>query len=464
MEIKKEEEKMKTLEVYNPYNRHLIEKVPVTDKESINKIIETAARHKIADIDIVERAEILAKIGETLHRHRYEFMLLLVTEGGKPFVDAEHEVAAAVKRLFLARQELHYMRGHYIPGEQAPGSPFQFAFVTRKPLGTVLVITPFNYPLFIPIAKIVPALVAGNSIICKPSSETPLSTIRFVELANQLLDTPGALSVIVGGGSEVGDFLVSHPGIDGISFTGSTEIGKRIVKMAGIKKLQLELGGKSPALVLEDADLDLAARECVTGAMKGGGQRCDALSRCLVVESVLDKFTKKAIEEVKKWPFGDPFLRTTRIGPLINRKAIEHVHYLVTDAVARGAEVVLGGHRLDPFYEPTILTQVTKSMDIAWKEIFGPILVIIPVKDATEAIQLANQSEYGLDASVFTKDLERGIQIAHQLQCGSVTINRHPQHGFGIVPYGGDRQSGLGREGLGWSVTEMSKLRTVVVS
>ncbi len=247
-----------------------------------------------------------------------------------------------------------------------------------------------------------------------------------------------------------------------ISFTGSTAVGKHIASIAGMKKLHLELGGKSPAVVLEDAELESAVKECAAGALKFSGQRCDALSRILVVESVADEFAKRMVNEVRGWKVGNPKEPDTKIGPLINEAGMQKVEGLVKDAVSKGAKLLMGGKRNGMFYEPTVLDRVTEKMDIAWQETFGPVVSIMRVKDMEDALRIANGSSYGLDASVFTQDVDKAVYLARNIESGSVTINGSPAHGVGNFPFGGDKDSGIGREGLNYSIDEMTKLHTIV--
>lgn len=454
----------KTFDVLNPYDGSLVGRVPKASKKDAEKAIEAAwqARELIANMETFERIELLKKLSEMVLEYKNDLVEILVQEAGKPRIYAEGEVQATAERLQLATEEVKAMRGEYIPGDQAPGTSNRFAIVTRKPVGVVLAISPFNYPLFISISKIAPALAAGNSVVCKAASDDPICMLMFARLAELAGIPKGVLNVITGGGGEIGDFLVSHPKVNMISFTGSTFVGKRIAQMAGMKKMHLELGGKSPALVLEDADLDLAVKECVAGALKFSGQRCDALSRILVVEKIADEFVKKVLKEVKKWKMGNPKDKKTLIGPLINERAVQKVDGLVKDAINKGAKLLTGGKRKGLFYEPTVLDRVTTEMEIAWQETFGPVITIMRVKDWKDAVRVANQSNYGLDASVFTEDTDKAVKIAKKLQDGSVTINGHPAHGLGLFPFGGDKDSGIGREGLNYSIEEMTKLHTIV--
>jgi acyl-CoA reductase-like NAD-dependent aldehyde dehydrogenase len=284
----------------------------------------------------------------------------------------------------------------------------------------------------------------------------------FTRIAEMAGLPKGSLNVITGGGGEIGDLLSSHPKIDMISFTGSTSVGKHIALISGMKQLHLELGGKSPAIVLEDANLETAVKECAAGALKFSGQRCDALSRILVVDGLADRFVAAMLNEVKGWKVGNPKEPDTKIGPLINEAGMQKVEALVKDAVSKGAKLLTGGKRNGLFYEPTVLDHVTKDMRIAWEETFGPVVCIMRVKDMEESLKIANSSSFGLDASVFTQDIDRAVYLARNIESGTVTINGAPAHGVGNFPFGGDKDSGIGREGLNYSIDEMTKIHTIV--
>jgi len=274
----------------------------------------------------------------------------------------------------------------------------------------------------------------------------------------------GVLNVITGRGGDIGDLLASHPDVSMISFTGSSEVGRSIAAKAGPKPMHLELGGNGAAIVLDDADLDVAVTKSVLGAYKNAGQRCDAVSRVLVERPVYDEYVRRAVEEADRWPVGDPRAEGTRMGPLVNARAAERVAGLVEDAVAKGAKLLRGGGTQDAYHEPTVLADVPLDADILWEETFGPVLTVAPVADLDEALELSNRSRYGLDSAVFTSDLQDAWRAARALECGQVTINDAPAHGVGHFPFGGRKpDSGIGREGLGYSIDECTVLKTVVL-
>lgn len=453
-----------TIEVDTPIDNSIAARVAKASRREIEAAINAAYenRKQSRDIPVIEKLEIFQRARELLLKHKAEVASTIVIELGKPLKAAESEVIATSERLELAMEEVRKIAGEYIPGEFVKDTIGKFAIVIREPLGVVAAIAPFNYPLYIAAAKIIPALASGNTVVAKPSTDTPITLLLFTRILEAAGVKEGCLNVVVGGGREIGDLLITHEKINMISFTGSTEVGKRIASLAGMKKRHLELGGKAAAIVLEDADLNLAVKKCVEGALKNAGQRCDAISRILVCEKIADLFVAKALKEVEEWKIGDPRDKETRIGPLTNEAAVKKVDRLVKDAVLKGAKLLAGGKFEKNYYHPTILDHVPLNADIAWEETFGPVLTIIRVKNLDEAIEIANQSKYGLDSAIFTSNLFHAWQAAKCLQVGEITINDAPAHGVGNFPFGGIKESGVGREGLGYSIDEMTTIKTIV--
>jgi acyl-CoA reductase-like NAD-dependent aldehyde dehydrogenase len=359
-------------------------------------------------------------------------------------------------------EEAKRISGDYMPGDWSHDAAGKMALVIREPIGIAAVISPFNYPLFIASTKIIPALLAGNSVVVKPSSFNPISALLFVRVLEASGIPEGCLNIVTGTGEEVGDALVKHERVGMINFTGSTPIGKSIAQMTGMKKLHLELGGKGYALVLEDADLDLAAEKCVFGSFKFSGQRCDAISAVLAVESIADDLCDKIVREADRWKFGDPRDESVMEGPVINSAAAMRIHGMVTDAIENGARLLLGGKFQGSYYEPTVLDHVPISSVISQEETFGPVVSILRPKDEDEALRIARQWKYGLESCVFSRDFYKIWSIAKRLECGEVTVNDYPSHGVGYFPFGGIKESGLGREGIGYSIDEMTNLKTIV--
>jgi len=453
------------IDIDNPATGVKIGIVPNCSIDDLNTAVNACKNEKhIMEFNPIERLEIMQKAEKLLLEHKDYIAKIITEESGKPISISLSEVEATAERLMLTMNEARELYGDYLSGEWVKDTKNKFAIVLRKPLGVVAAISSFNYPLFIPAAKIIPAVLAGNTVIAKPSSETPISLILFVRILEKSGMPPGTINIITGKGPVIGDAIIENPDISAISFTGSTKVGEHIAKKSGIRRIHLELGGKAAAIVLNDADLDIAAKQICKGAFRNSGQRCDAVSRVFVDKNIKNKFIERILEEAKKYKTGDPLLPDTMLGAMINKNAVNRVGLLIDDAVNKGAKVLYGGNCNGLFFEATVLDNVTVDMKIAWEEIFGPVMPIIEVNDYNEAVRLSNLSEYGLDSCIFTENINLAIKIARSLQDGSVTINAGPSHGVGHFPFGGNKRSGLGREGLKYSIDELTKLHTIIFS
>jgi glyceraldehyde-3-phosphate dehydrogenase [NAD(P)+] len=370
-------------------------------------------------------------------------------------------VRAAENRIKMTMEEARSIFGEYVPGDWSEDTMAKFALVIHEPVGVVACISPFNYPLFSVVAKVVPALVSGNTAVVKPASDDPIACLLFARVLQEAGLPKGVLSVITGTGGEVGDALVTHKLVNLITLTGSTETGEHIASVVGMRRMHLELGGKGAAIVAQDADLNLAAKKVLEGSLKYSGQRCDAISRALIEDSVYDNFVAQVIKEFGAWNLGDPRDEKTAIGPLINPRAAERVQELVDDAVSKGALLLKGGKHHGSYFEPTILGAVPLEAKIAWEETFGPVVTLIKVASIDQAIEISNKSRFGLDSSVFTNNLYTAWKVAKALEEGSISINDAPAHGVGYFPFGGNKESGMGREGVGYSIDEMTRIKTI---
>lgn len=451
--------------VENPATGEVIAYVPNCNTIDVDSAIIAAKEYKMwKKYTPLQRLEIMEKAAEILSENRSGIADIITEESGKPISVSEGEVKATIERLKLTQQEVRVLYGEYIPGEWVEDTQNKFAMVLRKPLGVVAAISSFNYPLYIAAAKIIPAILAGNTVIVKPSSETPISLIYFVKVLELAGMPAGTINIITGKGKVIGDRIVAHDSIDAVTFTGSTHVGKHIAKIAGMKKLHLELGGKASAIVFEDADIKNAVEHICKGTYRNSGQRCDAVSRVLVQKSIKEKFMEELLKEFEKYKTGNPKDKATAVGTVINRAAIDRITKLVEDAKLKGAAVVRGGTFSGLFYEPTVVDNVTVDMDIAWEEIFGPVMPIMEFDSEEEALDISNRSEYGLDSCIFTENLNRALKISREMEDGTVTINGSPAHGVGHFPFGGNKLSGMGREGLKYSIDELTKLHTIIVN
>lgn len=452
------------MNIVNPFDGSTIGFVPELTSRGVELAIESAwhNRESIRGVPGIERIELFKTAAQIVRSHEAVLVNSLILEAGKPVPNAQAEVRATINRMNLAAEEARKIFGEYVPGDWSEDTMQKIAIVLREPVGVVLAISPFNYPLFITAAKIVPALLAGNSVVVKLPSADPITFLLFTRMLEEAGLPPGSLNVITTSGRTL-DAHIDDPRIGAISFTGSTAVGKRIAQRAGMKQhLHLELGGKGAAIVLQSADLDLAAKKVVHGALNFSGQRCDAISRVIVVEEVAEIVVSKIVDEVKTVKYGDPWEEETLVGPLIDAGAVAHVHNLVQDAVDKGAQLLLGGTYEGNVYLPTVLDHVPGDAEILHEETFGPVVTIHRVKDMDAAIEAANSTTYGLDSCVFTTNFYDAWRVAKSLKDGEITINDAPSHGVGFFPFGGTGDSGTGREGIGYSIEEMTRLKTVV--
>jgi len=449
--------------VKNPMDGSTVAHVPYLGSDDIEKAVASAyeSQQKIRDVPGIERIELFRNAAKLVRHYRDFLVSSLILEAGKPAHNAKGEVDATIRRMEMVAEEARKIFGEYLPGDWSEDTMQKFAMVIREPIGVVLAISPFNYPLFITSAKVVPALLAGNSVVVKLPSADPITFLLFTRILEEAGLPKGSLNVITASGEKV-DGFVDDDRIGAITFTGSTDVGKHIATLAGMKHIHLELGGNGAAIVLRDADLDLAAKSVVHGSLNFAGQRCDAISRVIVEKGIADDFVKRAVKNVEDKKVGDPREEDTDIGPLISEPSIRHVHDLVKDAVAKGAKLLLGGRAEGNIYLPTVLDDVTPDARIMKEETFGPVVAIQRVSDLDEAIERANDTIYGLDSCVFTNDFYKAWKVSKRLKDGEITINDAPAHGVGYFPFGGAKESGIGREGIGYSIDEMTRLKTIV--
>lgn len=454
-----------TQEVDTPIDGSTIARVYRGTETDMGSAIDaaTGAQRGIRNIAAIERIEIFRAAAEKIGSRRADFEETLVLEAGKTRGDAAGEVKATIERMLMTMEEARKIFGEYIPGDWSEDTRGKVALVVHEPVGVVGAIGPFNFPLYITAAKIIPALLSGNSVIVKPASKDPLSQLLFARVLEDAGMPRGTINVVTGPG-RIATLLASSPRVGVVSFTGSTDVGKLLNQASSVKPLHLELGGKGFAVVLDDADLSLAAERCVMGSLKYSGQRCDAVSAILVQANVAERFVANATAEVDKWTLGDPRDAKTTMGPVINTEAAERIQGLVDDAVAKGAMLIRGGKHQGTYFEPTLLDGVSQDAKIMWEETFGPVVTIMRVKDETDAMEVASRSRYGLDSCVFTNSLYRMWRVAKGVRAGGVTVNDLPRHGVGFFPFGGVKDSGMGREGIGYSIDEMTVLKTIVIN
>ena len=357
------------------------------------------------------------------------------------------------------------MSGESIPGDTFPGyKRNKISVVNRVPLGVVLAISPFNYPVNLAASKIAPAIIAGNSVVLKPATQGSLCGIYLARIFEAAGVPKGVINTITGRGSEIGDYITTHKGIDFINFTGSSAVGERISKITTMVPLLMELGGKDAAIILKDADLELAASNIIAGAYSYSGQRCTAVKRVLVEEEIADALVEKLKEKVAKLKVVNPLEEQGDVVPLINTKSADFVCELMEDAKEKGAELLFGGKREGNVIYPTLFDKVTEDMRLAWEEPFGPVLPIMRVKDRDEAIRISNESEYGLQGAVFTENIDNAFYVADKLEVGTVQINNKTERGPDHFPFLGVKSSGIGTQGIRYSIEAMTRLKGTVIN
>jgi aldehyde dehydrogenase (NAD+) len=459
----------KTMDVINPATEDVCATVASADVDDLNAAVE-AARNALngpwGQMSARERGRLVRKLGERLMERADEISRLETLHNGKPIMESRHIEIPAAAECF----EYYGGWSDKVMGETIPVKGNYLNYTLREPLGVCAAIVPWNFPLLIAVWKIAPALATGNTIIVKPASQTPLTALALGEIALDVGLPPGVLNVLTGPGAKLGQAIVEHPGIDKIAFTGDTSTGKNIMKGAAdtLKKITLELGGKSPNIVLADADMESAIRGATIGIFYGKGEVCAAGSRLLVDTSIKDEFIDKLAARTKKMVAGDPMDPKTRFGALSSKKQMDTVMRYVESARKEGATLVAGGERADIgtgkgyFYKPTIFADVTPEMTISREEIFGPVLAAIEFADLDEAIARANDSPYGLAAGVWTKDVKKAHYVARKLQAGTVWINTYNIYDT-AAPFGGYKQSGFGREMSAHALEHYTQVKSVWV-
>lgn len=450
------------LEVKNPYDGEVIDTVPIAHRQIAQMAIESAneAKESLTEMSAFKVSNKLFNVVEMLEEKREEFARLLSLEVGKPINEALVEVDRSIETLRLSAEEAKRIYGESVPLDAGLNGKGFFAFTQRLPLGVVAAITPFNYPLNLTIHKIAPAIACKNTVIVKPPTEAPLAVMKFCELLNEEFPE-GVVNVVTGYGSEVGDYLVCSADVDKISFTGSVTTGLMISQKAGMKKVTLELGGNDPVIVLNDADIGKAVKGVINGAFLNAGQVCMGVKRVIVEEDVADEFCEKLVEETEKLVMGNPLDESTTLGTLINEKAAMQVEETVNNAVASGAKILTGGVRNGAFYEATVIDNVVPEMDLVIRETFGPVAPIIRVKNLDEAIEVANATEYGLQAGVFTSHYPSAMRCAQEIEAGTVFVNKQSTFRTDNMPFGGFKSSGVGKEGIKYAVEEMTKTKLI---
>ena len=454
----------KEITIYSPINQEELGTVPAMSQAEVDEAMKAARAAFPAwrDLAPVERAAYLHKTAAILERDKEKIGTILAKEVAKGIKAAIGEVVRTADLIRYAAEEGLRITGQAMEGGGfEPASKNKLAVVRREPVGVVLAIAPFNYPVNLSGSKIAPALIAGNVVMFKPPTQGSISGLLLAKAFEEAGIPAGVFNTITGRGSEIGDYIIEHKEVNFINFTGSTPIGERIGRLAGMRPIMLELGGKDAALVLEDADLEHAAKQIVAGAFSYSGQRCTAIKRVIVLESVADKLATLLQAEVAKLTVGDPF-DNADITPVIDTASADFIWGLIEDAQEKGAQALTPIKREGNLLWPVLFDQVTKDMKVAWEEPFGPVLPIIRVASVEEAIAFANESEFGLQSSVFTNDFKKAFEIAEKLEVGTVHINNKTQRGPDNFPFLGVKGSGAGVQGIKYSIEAMTNVKSIV--
>lgn len=415
----------------------------------------------MASLTNAERSDLLLRVYNLLIRDAAGFARLLCLETGKPIREARTEVERAQQTVLASALEARRLTGEAIPMDAAPAGKGKMAMTVREPLGIIGAITPFNIPLNLAMHKVAPALAAGNAVIHKPAELTPLSALRFARLIEEAGAPQGAYNLVPGDGPTLGGRLVDDPHIAMISFTGSVDVGKLIRRNAGLKRVTLEMGNNSAVLIEPDADLDRAVHRCVTGAFSHSGQLCISVQRILVHEDVAARFTEQLVEATRTLRIGHPLEELTDLSSLITEEEAIRVDAWIDEAVHAGARPALRGKRCQATIPPAILSDVPATTRLSCQEIFGPVVAVNRYRSLEDAIHQANATPYGLQAGIFTRDLERAFSAARRLHVGGVLINEIPTFRADPMPYGGVKDSGVGREGPRYAIEEMTEMKLI---
>ncbi len=456
------------IEVVNPATQELIDTVPNVTDEDVDTAVKVAVEEqkKWEKVSIYERADILYKFVDLVEENKERLAVLLSNESGKPIKEAIGEVANVKVGVRAFAERAKHLYAESIYGDAEPGYEKDIALTKRYPLGVVVAIIPFNFPSDLFCQKVPPALMMGNSIIVKPSNYNPLTLIEYVKLMIEAGVPEGTIQILTGDGPTAGQALARHPGVHLVSLTGGTAAGIQTMGTASknLTHVMLELGGNDAFIFLEDGDMDLAVKETIWGRLYNGGQVCCASKRFLIHNSRKQEFIDRMKEVISNLKVGDPMKEDTDMGPMININAAKRIEEQVNQMVSEGATVVCGGRREDAYYYPTILDNVTKDMEVAKDmEIFGPVISVIGFDDVEEAIEIANQSSYGLCGCVISKDYSRAMKIADRLECGGAVVNGASFYRSFEMPFGGWKHSGIGNEGVMTTLEEMSRLKTIVL-
>jgi glyceraldehyde-3-phosphate dehydrogenase (NADP+) len=411
-----------------------------------------------------QRYDVLMRAADLVEEHQDAYALDIGREGSKTIREARREPKRSAMILRLAAEEGRRLHGETLPFDIRPGSENRIGYYMRVPVGVIAVILPFNDPLAVCAHKVGPAIAGGNAVVVKPDVRSPLSVLRLAHHLEQAGLPPGRLNVVTGHGDEIGDALVTDPGVRMVSFTGGANTGERITRKAGIRKLSLELGSNSPVIVMADADLDSAVTATAAGAFAQAGQNCIGVQRVFIHENVYSAFVDRFVGNVRSLKSGSSLDESTDVCPLITEREAERVERWVNETTAAGARILTGGKRDGAVYEPTVLADVPRGSRLDCEEVYGPVVSVYKVSSLSQAIDRANDVEYGLHAAIFTQNLSDAFEAIRRLQVGGVIVNDSTDYRLDVMPFGGSKRSGFGREGVRFALEDMTETRVACLN
>ncbi len=451
--------------VTNPFDGSVVDTVPMASAEDVKAALDgaVAGAKVMRELPPYERFHILRRAADLMFQRQDDLGRTISLEEGKVLREGVFEASRAAETIELSAEEAKRLGGEVLPLDGAPGGTGKLGFTLRVPCGVVVAITPFNFPLNLVCHKVGPALAAGNAVIIKPASDTPLSALKLVEILLEAGLPPQAIACITGSGGTVGDALVKDERVRKISFTGSAEVGKHICSMAGLKRVTMELGSNSPLIVLDDADLSKVADAAVATGYSNAGQVCISTQRVIALDRVYGDLIDALKPRVEAVVAGNQLDESSRMGPMVRERDAVRVSEWIDEAVASGARLVAGGAREGAVLPATLLADVTPDMRISRDEIFGPAVGVTRAMNVEQAIELANDTRYGLSAAVFTQNIDNAVKFARHVESGNIHINWGPQWRADLMPYGGLKESGTGKEGPKYAIHEMTEMKTVVI-
>ncbi|HMB17795.1 MAG TPA: aldehyde dehydrogenase family protein [Gaiellaceae bacterium] len=450
-------------EVRSPYSGEVVGRVAKAGAEETRRAIEAAEAAMREPLPAHKRAEILVRVAAALGRRHEEVARLISDEAGKPMKAAKVEASRAMSTYTFAAVEARKLAGEIVPMDASQAGEGKLAFTMRKPIGVVGAISPFNFPLNLVAHKIAPALAAGCAVVLKPASQTPLSALLLAELETEAGLPPGWLNVLVGAASDIGDVLVGDERVKAVTFTGSSGVGWKLRERAPRKRVNLELGNSTPMIIEADADIEAAANATAQHGFSFAGQSCISIQRVYVQRSVYDDFVERLIPKVEQLVVGDPADEETDLGPVIDEDARERILEWIDEARDAGAEILTGGDLEGELIRPTLIANPSPELKVSCEEVFGPVVTLTPYDTLDEALDLANGTKYGLQAGIFTMNLDNALRAAEELEFGGVTVNEAPTFRADQMPYGGVKESGNTREGPAYAVRELTEDHVVIV-